>query len=199
MKLYNMRFLIFEALAFVASLLTAISLSPFGNLTVHDYLEIALINCLPSFLIGQAIAWKVFKRGGGVAFGFLIYATSTLVLIAELIILSLADYFMYAEERAKAVEAGYAYGFTFASLSFVIFFFWLALALIPSLISGLLASAFKLIPRNRNIAEQTTDKLTEKVRYEGTLDLSRNRKWDKSALIVLLIIGALITVVAIFK
>ena len=51
-----MRFLIFEALAFVASLLTAISLGPFGNLTVHDYLEIALINCLPFFLIGQAIA-----------------------------------------------------------------------------------------------------------------------------------------------
>lgn len=194
MKLTDKRFWIFETLALVASLLTAISVSPLGNLNMHDFLQIDLIYCLPPFLFGQAIAWKVFKRGNGVAFGFLIYAISTIVLIAELIILSLADYFMYAEERAKAVEAGYAYGFTFASLSLVIFMFWLALALIPSLITGLLASVFKLIPRNRIMEERSTD-----IHSEGTLDLSSNREWDKCALTMLLIIVILIAAIAIFR
>ena len=126
MKLTDKRFWRFEAMALLSSLLTVglLRLLESGAMELDDFFTLTFITCLPNYLIGQAVAWKVFKRGSWLKLGLLIYVCCIMVFAIILVVVSVIDYLLYSEQRAEIVQSGMSPGFTAAGISVFILLFW---------------------------------------------------------------------------
>lgn len=158
MKLTDKRFWKFEAMALLSSLLTVGLLRLFesGPMGLDDFFTLYFITCLPNYLIGQAVAWKVFKRGSWLKLGLLIYVCCIMVFAIILVVVSVIDYLLYSEQRAEIVQSGMSPGFTAAGLSVFILLYWTVLSFVPSMMVGALSAVFRLIPQ-KEIDERDTE------------------------------------------
>lgn len=149
MKLTDKRFWRFEAMALLSSLLTVglLRLLESGAMELDDFFTLTFITCLPNYLIGQAVAWKVFKRGSWLKLGLLIYVCCIMVFAIILVVVSVIDYLLYSEQRAEIVQSGMSPGFTAAGISVFILLFWAVLSFVPSMLVGVLSAVFRLISR----------------------------------------------------
>lgn len=147
MKLTDKRFWIFEAMALLSSFLTVGLLWFFesGPMGLDDFFTLYFITCLPNYLIGQAVAWKVFKRGSWLKLGLLIYVCCIIFFAIILVVISVIDYLLYSEQRAEIVQSGMAPGFTAAGISVFILLYWSVLSFVPSMMLGALSAVFRLI------------------------------------------------------
>ena len=147
MKLTDKRFWIFEAMALLSSFLTVGLLWFFesGPMGLDDFFTLYFITCLPNYLIGQAVAWKVFKRGSWLKLGLLIYVCCIIFFAIILVVVSVIDYLLYSEQRAEIVQSGMAPGFTAAGISVFILLYWSVLSFVPSMMLGALSAVFRLI------------------------------------------------------
>ena len=147
MKLTDKRFWIFEAMALLSSFLTVGLLWFFesGPMGLDDFFTLYFITCLPNYLIGQAVAWKVFKRGSWLKLGLLIYVCCIIFFAIILVVVSVIDYLLYSEHRAEIVQSGMALGFTAAGISVFILLYWSVLSFVPSMMVGALSAVFRLI------------------------------------------------------
>lgn len=147
MKLTDKRFWIFEAMALLSSFLTVGLLWFFesGPMGLDDFFTLYFITCLPNYLIGQAVAWKVFKRGSWLKLGLLIYVCCIIFFAIILVVVSVIDYLLYSEQRAEIVQSGMAPGFTAAGISVFILLYWSVLSFVPSMMVGALSAVFRLI------------------------------------------------------
>ena len=147
MKLTDKRFWIFEAMALLSSFLTVGLLWFFesGPMGLDDFFTLYFITCLPNYLIGQAVAWKVFKRGSWLKLGLLIYVCCIIFVAIILVVVSVIDYLLYSEQRAEIVQSGMAPGFTAAGISVFILLYWSVLSFVPSMMLGALSAVFRLI------------------------------------------------------
>ena len=147
MKLTDKRFWIFEAMALLSSFLTVGLLCFFesGPMGLDDFFTLYFITCLPNYLIGQAVAWKVFKRGSWLKLGLLIYVCCIIFFAIILVVVSVIDYLLYSEQRAEIVQSGMAPGFTAAGISVFILLYWSVLSFVPSMMLGALSAVFRLI------------------------------------------------------
>ena len=147
MKLTDKRFWIFEAMALLSSFLTVGLLWFFesGPMGLDDFFTLYFITCLPNYLIGQAVAWKVFKRGSWLKLGLLIYVCCIIFFAIILVVVSVIDYLLYSEQRAEIVQSGMAPGFTVAGISVFILLYWSVLSFVPSMMLGALSAVFRLI------------------------------------------------------
>ena len=147
MKLTDKRFWIFEAMALLSSFLTVGLLWFFesGPMGLDDFFTLYFITCLPNYLIGQAVAWKVFKRGSWLKLGLLIYVCCIIFFAIILVVVSVLDYLLYSEQRAEIVQSGMAPGFTAAGISVFILLYWSVLSFVPSMMLGALSAVFRLI------------------------------------------------------
>lgn len=147
MKLTDKRFWIFEAMALLSSFLTVGLLWFFesGPMGLDDFFTLYFITCLPNYLIGQAVAWKVFKRGSWLKLGLLIYVCCIIFFAIILVVVSVIDYLLYSEQRAEIVQSGMAPGFTAAGISVFILLYWSVLSFVPSMMVSALSAVFRLI------------------------------------------------------
>ena len=147
MKLTDKRFWIFEAMALLSSFLTVGLLWFFesGPMGLDDFFTLYFITCLPNYLIGQAVAWKVFKRGSWLKLGLLIYVCCIIFFAIILVVVSVIDYLLYSEQRAEIVQSGMAPGFTAAGISVFILLYWSVLSFVPSMMLGALSAVFRFI------------------------------------------------------
>ena len=147
MKLTDKRFWIFEAMALLSSFLTVGLLWFFesGPMGLDDFFTLYFITCLPNYLIGQAVAWKVFKRGSWLKLGLLIYVCCIIFFAIILVVVSVIDYLLYSEQRAEIVQSGMSPGFTAAGISVFILLYWSVLSFVPSMMLGALSAVFRLI------------------------------------------------------
>ena len=147
MKLTDKRFWIFEAMALLSSFLTVGLLWFFesGPMGLDDFFTLYFITCLPNYLIGQAVAWKVFKRGSWLKLGLLIYVCCIIFFAIIQVVVSVIDYLLYSEQRAEIVQSGMAPGFTAAGISVFILLYWSVLSFVPSMMLGALSAVFRLI------------------------------------------------------
>ena len=147
MKLTDKRFWIFEAMALLSSFLTVGLLWFFesGPMGLDDFFTLYFITCLPNYLIGQAVAWKVFKRGSWLKLGLLIYVCCIIFFAIILVVVCVIDYLLYSEQRAEIVQSGMAPGFTAAGISVFILLYWSVLSFVPSMMLGALSAVFRLI------------------------------------------------------
>lgn len=147
MKLTDKRFWIFEAMALLSSFLTVGLLWFFesGPMGLDGFFTLYFITCLPNYLIGQAVAWKVFKRGSWLKLGLLIYVCCIIFFAIILVVVSVIDYLLYSEQRAEIVQSGMAPGFTAAGISVFILLYWSVLSFVPSMMLGALSAVFRLI------------------------------------------------------
>lgn len=147
MILTDKRFWIFEAMALLSSFLTVGLLWFFesGPMGLDDFFTLYFITCLPNYLIGQAVAWKVFKRGSWLKLGLLIYVCCIIFFAIILVVVSVIDYLLYSEQRAEIVQSGMAPGFTAAGISVFILLYWSVLSFVPSMMLGALSAVFRLI------------------------------------------------------
>ena len=120
------------------------------------FFTLYFITCLPNYLIGQAVAWKVFKRGSWLKLGLLIYVCCIMVFAIILVVVSVIDYLLYSEQRAEIVQSGMSPGFTEAGLSVFILLYWTVLSFVPSMMVGALSAVFRLIPQKK-IDERDTE------------------------------------------
>ena len=83
-------------MALLSSLLTVglLRLLESGAKELDDFFTLTFITCLPNYLIGQAVAWKVFKRGSWLKLGLLIYVSSIIIFALKLVIVKVIDYLM---------------------------------------------------------------------------------------------------------
>lgn len=149
MKLKDKGFGIFEAMSLLASLMTVgLSRLLLGPMDMGTFLWLTFALCLPVFLIGQALAWKIFKQGHWLMLGFSVYLYSIVVIAAELALLLGVD-FLYSVNEPKDISADEHVGFAVQGIAAVILWLWLVLSLIPSLVVGALSAVFRLIPQER--------------------------------------------------
>ena len=136
-------------MASLSSLLTVGLLRLFesGPMGLDDFFTLYFITCLPNYLIGQAVAWKVFNRGSWLKLGLLIYVCCIIVFAIILVVVSLSDFLLYSEQRAEVVQSGMSPGFTAAGVSVFILLFWVVLSFVPSMMVGALSAVFRLISR----------------------------------------------------
>ncbi len=116
-----------------------------GPMGLDDFFTLYFITCLPNYLIGQAVAWKVFKRGSWLKLGLLIYVCCIIFFAIILVVVSVIDYLLYSEQRAEIVQSGMAPGFTAAGISVFILLYWSVLSFVPSMMLGALSAVFRLI------------------------------------------------------
>ena len=149
MKRTDKRFWKFEALALLSSFITVcIMILLLGPMDMDSFVYLAFVTCLPTYSIGQAFTWKIFKHGNWVNMCISIYLFTAIVFAVELLIVNIIDTFLI-EESHKTIPIGFHAGFSTVGLSIYTWLLWLILSIIPSMIAGTLSFIFKLTQKKK--------------------------------------------------
>ncbi len=136
MNLTDKRFWKFEALSLLSTVLTiGIMEVCLGRFEIDSDIVPMCVIILISYLIGQAMAWKLYKPTVWVKLWLGIYLFSIIALTMILLVINGLDC-LFAEESKTDISADIHVGFSAAGLSVVVLLIWMFISFIPSMITG---------------------------------------------------------------
>lgn len=152
MKLTDKRFWKFEALSLLSTILTiGIMEVCLGRFELDSDIVLMCIIILINYLIGQVIAWKIYKSGGWLKLGLGIYLYSIIVLVMILLVINGLDC-LFTEESKTDISADIHVGFSATGLSVVVLLIWMLISFIPSMIIGFIG--LWLVSKKEDISQK---------------------------------------------